>query len=193
MNIVGHRKIFYAFSAVLFLASIAAMALWGLKLGIDFVGGSLLEVEFREARPPLGELSRRIESSPLGEVRLVPTGERGLIVRSRHMSEAEHQAMLLALSGTEGLALGGVRLTAPSGSPVQEKRFDTIGPTIGAELARRSLIAIALVIILIVSYIAWAFRKVSEPVASWKYGVTTVIALVHDVLIPAGLFAIAGH
>lgn len=218
MNIIGHRNIFYVFSAALLLASAAAIIMWGLKFGIDFTGGSLLEVEFTAMRPPLGELDRRIESLSLGEVRLVPTGERGLIVRSRHMSEAEHQAMLLALSGVEGLALSGPVVshvepveglalgssdggTAPDGDALREKRFDTIGPTIGRELARRSLIAIALVILLIVSYIAWAFRKVSEPtalgrtagLASWKYGATTVIALVHDVLIPAGFFAAAGH
>lgn len=74
-----------------------------------------------------------------------------------------------------------------------ERRFDTIGPTIGQELRTKSLIAIALVILLIVSYIAFAFRSVSQPLASWKYGATTVVALIHDVIIPAGFFAVAGR
>ena len=73
-----------------------------------------------------------------------------------------------------------------------EKRFDAIGPTIGQELKRKSIYAIIFVLVLIVLYIAWAFRKVSKPIASWKYGVVAVTALFHDVLIPTGLFSVLG-
>lgn len=187
MNIVGHRRIFYAVSAFFIAASIAAMAVWGLRLGIDFTGGSLVEVEFRASRPSMEESSRWLAPLDLGEARLQPTGDRGLLLRLRHLSEAEHQAVLAALD--------------PAAGGLIEKRFDTVGPTIGRELARKSLIAIALVVLLIVSYITFAFRKVSQPVAlgrtaglaSWKYGLTTVFALAHDVIIPAGFFALAGR
>lgn len=175
MDIIGSRRIFYAISGILVLASIAALAVFGLNLGIDFTGGSLLEVEFSRERPEAGEFQERIAALGLGEVRFQPTGERGAFIRLRHVSEAEHQAVLAAIGGPE------------------EKRFDTIGPTIGRELARKSLLAIGLAILAIVSYIAWAFRKVSQPVASWKYGLVTVVALAHDVLIPAGFFAVAGR
>ncbi len=182
MNVIGHRKIFYAVSALLVVASIGAIAVWGLKLGIDFTGGSLIEVEFAALGLSVEDFSPRLTPLGLGGMRLQPTGEQGLIIRARHLTEAEHQAILNAL--------------APGGEPgamIYEKRFDTIGPSIGRELARKSLLAILFVILLIVSYIAWAFRKVSEPVASWKYGLTTVVALLHDVIIPAGFFAAAGH
>lgn len=179
MNIVGRRNIFYVLSGLLFAASISALALWGLRLGIDFTGGSLMEVAFRTGRPSTAELSQRIGALNLGEARLAPTGERGLLVRLRHLTEAEHQQVLAALD--------------PAGSGISEQRFDTVGPTIGRELARKSILAVALVILLIVSYIAWAFRKVSAPIASWKYGVATVVALIHDVIVPAGFFAAAGH
>ncbi len=216
MNIIRHRKIFYIFSAVLLAASVAAIAVWGLTLGIDFTGGSLLEVEFLASRPTVPELERAAGSLDLGEIRFQPIGERGLLIRLRHISEAEHQAVLLALrastelsrmSRAEGLALSpagsgieGVALD-PLGGGAIEKRFNTVGPTIGRELAQRSLLAIGLVILLIVSYIAWVFRKVSAPVAlgrpaglaSWKYGLVTVVALIHDILIPAGIFAIYGR
>ena len=184
MNIIGKRKIFYALSGVLLLASISSVMFWGLRLGIDFSGGSILEVEFSNSRPASGEIAERITALNLGEVRLQPASARGLLVRTRHIDEAEHQMILQTL-----------------GPEVREIRFDTVGPVIGKELQRRSLWAILLVILLIVSYIAFAFRKVSEPailgraagLASWKYGMTTVVALIHDVIIPAGFFAVAGR
>jgi len=179
MNVIRYRKIFYAFSALLFTASIAVFAVWGLKPGIDFTGGSLIEVEFAGSRPSVGDLSAPLSSLDLGEFRLQPIGERGLLIRIRHLSEGEHQLALAALDAVAG--------------DTTEKRFDSIGPTIARELARKSISAIALVILLVVSYIAWAFRKVSKPVASWKYGIATVVALAHDVAIPTGFFVLAGR
>ncbi|OHA08496.1 MAG: protein-export membrane protein SecF [Candidatus Sungbacteria bacterium RIFCSPLOWO2_01_FULL_59_16] len=179
MDIVGHRKIFYAISGVLVGAGLAAIAVFGIRLGIDFTGGSFIEVEFRDERPPVGELASRLERLGLGEIRMQPSGERGLLIRARHLSEEEHRAFVAALG--------------PAESGIAERRFDTVGPTIGRELRRRSAIAIALVLFLIVSYIAWAFRKVSAPVQSWKYGMATVVALIHDIVIPAGFFALAGR
>ena len=184
MDIVAHRKKFYTISGVLFLASIAAVFLWGLRFGIDFTGGSLIEVEFSGSRAPVEELTRRLLPLELGEARMQPAGERGLFIRLRHIDEPTHQAVLTALA------------TGQPGEQrydISEKRFDAIGPTIGKELARRSVWAIILVIFLIVSYIAWAFRKVSLPVASWKYGLTAVAALIHDVVIPTGFFAVLGR
>lgn len=183
MDIVGHRKIFYALSGLLVLASVAALAVFGLNLGIDFTGGSLIEVEFSGSRPDVGELQERIAELNLGEVRFQPTGEEGVIIRLRHVDELTHQAILARLgAGSE-----------QPGAAISERRFDTIGPTIGRELGRKSFLAIGLAILAIVSYIALAFRKVSQPVASWKYGLVTVVALMHDVLIPGGFFAVAGR
>ena len=184
MNIIGHRKIFYTLSAVFLAASIGVLAVWGLKFGIDFTGGSIDEVEFKTSRPSVGELQTWVKDLNLGEVRFQPSGEKGLLIRTRHLAEAEHQALLRALAAGAG---------GEESATLAEKRFDAVGPTIGQELKRKSLIALVLVIFLIVSYIAFAFRKVSQPVVSWKYGITTVAALVHDVIIPAGFFAVAGR
>ena len=102
-------------------------------------------------------------------------------MRTVHISEEGHQNILLLLGGENNENL------------LVEKRFDSIGPTIGRELKNRSVLAIFLVIFLIVLYIAWAFRKVSKPVSSWKYGAVAVIALLHDVVLPTGLVAVLGH
>lgn len=184
MNIISQRKIFYSISGIFFLASLTALFVWGLNFGIDFTGGSILEVEFKTSRPAVDELYSRVKTLNLGDVRLQPSGEKGLIVRTKHLGEAEHQALFGALGGGAAGA---------SSEVLAEKRFDAIGPTIGRELRQKSVVAVVLVILLIVSYIAFAFRKVSLPVQSWKYGIATIVALVHDVVIPTGLFAVAGH
>ena len=76
---------------------------------------------------------------------------------------------------------------------IEELRFDSVGPSIGQELKRKSIYAIIVVLIAIVLYIAWAFRKVSKPIASWKYGLTAVVTLFHDVMIVVGVFAVLGR
>lgn len=177
MNIVSHRKIFYAISGMLALASIIALAVFGLRFGIDFTGGAILEAEFLEARPEVELLRSRVDATGFSGMQLTPIGDRGVLVRGRHISEEMRKGLMSSLAGEAELL---------------EKRFDSVGPTIGNELKRRSIVAVLIVLVLIVVYIAWAFRKVSRPVSSWKYGVVAVAALTHDVLIPSGLFALLG-
>lgn len=187
MNIIRYRYVFFAISGVLALASIVAFGLWGLKLGIDFTGGSLMEVEFASTRPHADVIHGALEPLGLGEIVIQPAGERGLIMRFGHVDEEMHQRIFQTLS------------SASSGTPsandpvLLEKRFDAIGPTIGAELKYRAIGATALAIFAIIVYIAWAFRRVSRPVQSWKYGIAAFVALVHDVAIPVGVFAALGR
>lgn len=179
-NPIAFRKVTYIISGTLFLLSLLALSFWGLKPGIDFTGGSLLEIEYRGERASQEEIGGALRKSGIENAVIQPADERGVLIRMRHMTEDEHQNVLKTLRGGDAAS-------------VIEKRFDTIGPTIGKELARKSIYAILLVIALIILYIAWAFRHVSEPVSSWKYGIATVIALVHDVMIPVGIFAVLGH
>lgn len=182
MNIIGNKKIFLTLSGIFMLASIVAIAVWGLHLGIDFVGGSFLEITFVEERPAIGEARELLREFELGNVVIQPTGERGMIVRFRHVDEETHRKILTALAGG-----------APVEEVLVEERFDSIGPVIGDEFKRRSFWALLFAIGAIILYIAWAFRHISEPVSSWKYGVVAVAALVHDVLIPTGIFAALGY
>ncbi|MDD2731026.1 MAG: protein translocase subunit SecF [Candidatus Portnoybacteria bacterium] len=178
LNIVAKRKYFYAVSIFLVAASVFSILFWGLKFGIDFRGGSLMEVEFLNSRPETNAVKDVLGQLELGEVSVQPTGEDGLILRLKDLDETTHQQILAELK-----ELG----------ELEEKRFDSIGPVIGEELKQRAYQAILAVLCLIVIYIALAFRKVSRPVASWKYGTAAIIALFHDVLIPTGLFAALGH
>ncbi|MEK7100738.1 MAG: protein translocase subunit SecF, partial [Patescibacteria group bacterium] len=179
MPIITHRKFFYIFSAVAVTASFVALAFWGLNLGIDFKGGALLEVKYAASAPEKGAITEAL--APIdAHASARAAGDAGFIIRLREVSDAEHASLLQALS------FGGAR-------PVTEVRFDSLGPLLGREAALKSLLAIALVILCIMLFITFAFRKVSEPVSSWKYGVATIIALTHNVVIPIGVFAYFGH
>lgn len=179
MFIVKYRKIFYAISGLIFLVSVFALSGWGLKQGIDFTGGALLEVGYTENVPTVEQVKEVFAPLNLGDFSVRQTGDNGFIVRMRTVTDTEHVSILNALKKQN-----------PS---VSEKRFDSIGPILGKEAVRKSFFSIALVLIAIVLFVTFAFRKVSEPVASWKYGLITIFALAHDVLVPAGAYAIFGH
>ncbi len=180
MKIVANRKIFYIISSIVVLASIISLFVFGLNYGIDFKGGSIIEVGYPIERPETNEVEESLVLAEFKGFSIRASGETDLIVRTAHLSEEEKTALLGALSG------GGKW-------PLEQKRFSSIGPTLGAELRSKALLSIALVIIAIILFIAFAFRKVSEPISSWKYGLMAIVALIHNVIIPTGVFAILGH
>jgi len=178
INIVGKRKIFYSFSLLLNAVGIFSIIFWGLHFGIDFKGGSLMEVEFLNQRPEVSLVKEKISSLGLGDAAIQPSGDKIMMLRLKDLDETAHQQILQSLQ---------------SFGQVEEKRFDSVGPIIGEELKSRAYLAIFTVLVLIILYIAFAFRRVSRPVQSWKYGIAAIIALIHDVFIPTGIFSILGH
>lgn len=179
MFIVNHRKIFYSLSSILIVVSILAILFWGLKPSIDFTGGSLLDVSFASNKPTVSEVSGVLNNLNLGDASVRSSGD-GFIIRTKEISQVEKDSIM------QGLSLGGEY------SPV-EKTFSTIGPILGQEAIQKAWVSIILVLLAIVLFVAFAFRKVSKPISSWIYGLVTVLALLHDVLIPAGIFAMLGH
>ncbi|MEX2144755.1 MAG: protein translocase subunit SecF [Candidatus Spechtbacterales bacterium] len=182
---IERRKIFYAFSGILILASIASLAVFGLPLGIDFKGGSLMEITFEAesdggAIPQRDEISSALSEFKIGELSIQSTNENSYILRFDTVDQDTHTAILEKLGGLEG-------------STVNEDRFDSIGPTIGAETARKSLQAMGLVSFMIVVYVAWAFRKVKYPLNSWSWGVVVLMTLFHDIIITVGFFSVYAH
>ena len=180
MFIIEHKKIFLILSAVLVTLSIFSIFIFGIKVGIDFKGGALTEVAFLGERPAQNELEEGLKSSSFGPVLLQPTGEKGYIVKTRDLTEAEHTELLNLLSA------GGKNM-------LTETNFNSIGPSVGRELTRKAIIAVILVSLTIICFIAFAFRKVSYPVSSWKYGLIAIVTLLHDVAIPVGLFTLLSH
>ncbi len=221
-KIIQKRKIWLTISGVLTGISIILLIAFGLNLGIDFTGGSLLEVKFYGERPSFEEVQEAIGELDLGNSTIQPVANDGMILRFQDITEEKHQEVIKKLNNlvaeveedsgdTEEAPLlevndnsiGDIEIETGSGeiissgsledkTGVLELRFDAVGPSIGEELKRKSIYAIIFVLIAIILYIAWAFRKVSKPVASWKYGLAAIAALFHDVLITVGVFVILG-
>jgi preprotein translocase subunit SecF len=178
MFIVKHKKIFIGISIALVVLSLVSLFSFGLNVGIDFKGGALSEVVYKDARPSQDELDKPLLALGFGTILLQPTGDLGYIVKSRDLNDAEHALLLGTLGGTNTLT---------------EMSFNSIGPTVGRELTRKAILAIILISLAIICFIAFAFRKVSKPVSSWKYGLIAIITLLHDVVIPVGLFVLLNH
>jgi preprotein translocase subunit SecF len=187
MFIIKHRKIFFLISGLLIIASVLVLVFWGLNFGIDFTGGSLMEVQFIQSRPSNQEIKEAVAELGLGEVNVQPTEEKNVILRMRDINEEEHQNVLNVLrdlrpSSVEGQAQG----------EFEELRFESIGPVIGQELKKKAIYSIVIALAMILIYIALAFRKVSFIVKSYKYGLLAIIALFHDILIVLGIFVVLG-
>ncbi len=177
IDIIGKRKIYYMISCVFVAASVVVLALWGLEFGIDFKGGSILEIAYPDSqRPSTIEIIDSLKPLKLNDLTISPVGDNGANLRFKETDEATHQEIIKIL-----------------GDKIEERRFSSIGPTIGAELKQKSIKAIVMVLFGISLYIAWAFRKVSIPLSSWRYGAVTLAALFHDLIIPIGLFAFLGR
>jgi preprotein translocase subunit SecF len=180
MFIVGHRKIFYTLSALLVIGSIVSLFVYGLNFGIDFKGGTIIEVEYVNVRPEIDLLNAGFVAANLQGVTLRSAGDRGIILRMPEVTNDVRQTVESILSSNGQW-------------PYVETRSNAIGPTLGSELKTKALLSILLVIIAIILFIAFAFRKVSEPVSSWKYGLMAIVGLIHNVIIPTGVFAALGH
>lgn len=180
MFIIKYKKIFISISVGLVLLSILLVSIFGLKFGIDFKGGALVEVNYLESMPSVIEVKTSLESLSLGEISVQPSGSNEYILKTRDLTTEEHTSLLNLLSEN-----GKYKLT--------EKSFTSIGPSVGNELKRKAIWAIIFVMLAILLFIAYAFSKVSKPVSSWKYGLIALVTLLHDIAIPTGLFAILGH
>ncbi len=178
LQIKNKLPYFFILPVVLSALALLAILFWGLKPGIDLAGGSFLQVTYTSARPPVSEVHALTTKLNFGEVRIQPTGSNGYILRQRDLTPQEKDQLKAVLGG-----LG----------PLHEDQFTTVGPILGKELLQKAWIALTLVTLCIILFIAFAFRHVSKPVASWKYGVVAIVTLVHDVLIPTGLFAFLGY
>lgn len=164
--------------------SVAAIVMFGLKPSIDFTGGSQMSLVFTNARPELSALQSTISTIPeVGPVLVQPNGEKGYSLKLRFISEDEHQKILTTVKTAH----------ETNDNKVIEERIETIGPAVSSTLKRRSWIATIAVALTVILYVAYSFKQVSHPVQSWKFGVSTIISLIHNVGITIGIFAVLGH
>lgn len=182
MFVTRYTKQFLIITALIFAVSIGIISTLGVPFGIDFTGGALTEVSYDE-RPSKEELQVELDTLSLGGYSLrsttEETGREGYILRTRELSEEERaRAGAILTAAGEGGTIG---------------RFTSIGPVIGEELADKAKWALGGVLLIIVLYVAFVFRKVSKPINSWTYGGITIFVLFHDVLVPAALMSILGY
>ncbi len=180
IDLIHYKKIFLGFSIITAILALVCIVVFGLRPGIDLRGGTNWQLGIQKGEVNENTIHELLAKEiKAGELKVVKGSDGSFLVRAPDMTPEMHDRLLTAMRTEWG--------------EVQEKNFSTIGPTIGAELQRKSFLAIILVLVGISLYIAWAFRKVSEPVKSWKYGIITLITLFHDVIIPAGLLALLGY
>lgn len=158
------------------IAAIIAIILFGLNLGIDFTGGSILEVSF-DLRPENSVIQEKLQNLNLGDMVIQPAGKKEVIIRTKEIDESTHQEIFSRLNTI---------------SSAKELRFENIGPVIGRELTQKTLTLVLVSLAGLSVYIIIAFRKVSFPVSGFKYGLISIIALTFDILITVGIFAALG-
>lgn len=177
MDLMKHRKWYYAVSLTLLSLGILATALWGLKPSIDFTGGSKLELR---GTTDTALAVKFADENGLGSPVAQKIGNNGLALRFAEITEEKHREI-------------SANITKTFGKDVQEVGFETVGPTISKEITRNAFIAVALASLVIIFYIGYSFRKVPRPANSWEFGIAAILALMHDTLIVVGAFAILGH
>lgn len=181
IDIVEKKGIYFAISLLVMIPGIVALFAWGLQLSIDFTGGSKMELRSSEltAQSSVQKLKTTIEKEEAAVVSVQNAGRDTVIVRMKPIDQKQHQLILAALKKQD--------------ASLKEVSFETVGPVIGSETTINAFKAVGVAILLIVLYIAWSFRGVPKPASSWRFGVCTIVALLHDVIVVVGVFAILGH
>jgi len=177
INFIKYKRIYYGISSILILASLFSLVFFGVNFGIEFTGGSMMEIEYSEDVPSVSELRSTLSGIGLNDVTIQSIGENGFVLRMPNISQDKYILLKDSLSGAT------------------EKYFESIGPTIGEELKNKSVISIILASLAIVLYIALTFRNMgSKNIRSWQYGMVAAgIGFFHDVLIVLGAFSIMGY
>jgi preprotein translocase subunit SecF len=178
LKILKYYKYLFLLSGVVLLAGIISLATYGLKLGLDFKGGTITELSYTTV-PDVNKVRDIVVAQNVGSVQIQTSGENGLLIKTGVLDPAAHEKLLAALKTGTG--------------EFQEKRFESIGPLIGQELRKDAAWQLILVSLGIVLYIAYAFRRIQRPITSWKFGWAAVVALIHDLLVVLGIFSILGH
>ena len=179
MNIIKYRNWFFVLSLLIIIPGIIALSVWGLRLGIDFAGGTLWEMKFEKGNIETSQLHQVLNLEKTEVSSIAATSQNSFLVRLKITDEAKINDLKDKLTKDFGR--------------VEDVRLETVGPIISKELTRKAATAVLISILAIVAYVTWAFRQVPKPATSIAFGITTIIALIHDVIVVVGIFAILGH
>ncbi|MGA2667169.1 MAG: protein translocase subunit SecF [Patescibacteria group bacterium] len=176
MNIIGRRRIWYILSLVLILPGIAALIFWKLPTGIDFKGGTLLDITYKNS-PSKTEVNKALGNAGVKDANIQQSGS-DFIIQTTVLDSAAQQKVQDNLTKV---------------GDYTQNRLETVGPTVSSDLKQKAIIAVILASLAIIIYIAIAFRKVPKPASSWRFGVCAIVALIHDLSFVVGMSAILGH
>ncbi len=181
MWVLKYKKWFLTFSAIAVIVAIGLISIVGLEKSIDFSGGTVYSFQYEGKQiPEFNQLKEVINKSGVDNYVLQKVGNNGFVVKLEKLSDEEKNKLDYLITFNEQFK-------------INETNLKTVGPTVSDELTKRSITAIILVVLLVILFIAYVFRHVSKPVSSFKYGLVAIIALIHDVVIPTGVFALLGH
>lgn len=178
LDIVGKRYWFFAISLVVIVPGLIALAIWGFPLAIDFTGGSLLEVQFPSSQTPQpAEVVALYQDLGIGDPIAQTSGDTNILVRSKQIDQNDEAAIVNEMN-------------TRFNTQVTVLSFESVGPSIGAQVAERAAGAVGLATLGILGFITYAFRGVKHAI---RYGVAAIIAMLHDVAVVIGVEAILGH
>jgi len=180
LDIIGKKKIYFLISLLVIIPGTISLFLWGLRLSIDFTGGSRMTLLFpRTVNQQIVGKVKSVFKEEKAEIVTLQQSDKRLIIQTKPLNEKQDTTILKRLQGSVG--------------DLKQEEFETIGPTIGNETTINAFKTIIFASVLIVLYIAYSFRKVPKPASSWRFGVSAIIALIHDVLVVLGIFSLLGH
>lgn len=180
LNIIGKKYVYFFISFLLLIPGVISLIVYGLQLSIDFTGGSRITLQFPEPvnQELVGEIHSSLEDEGI-EVSTIQSSENRAIIRTGLLSQEQNQTVISSLKQDVG--------------EFEQESFETIGPTVGEETTQGALYSIAIASALIVLYIALSFRNVPKPASSWRFGITAILTVLHDVIFLVGLFSLLGH
>jgi preprotein translocase subunit SecF len=181
IDIIGKKWLYFIFSGLIIVPGIISLLLWGLKPSIDFTGGSLVEVEIINPKDVTNKdaLKAVLIGAGIPVSVVVPSGQNTYLMRLKPIDQSENQKLVTTLTKSFG--------------DVKEVRYETVGPSVGKETEQNAIRGVIVASIAIVLYIAWAFRSIPKPYSSILFGLSAVIALLHDILVVMGVFSLLGH
>jgi preprotein translocase subunit SecF len=175
MFILRYKTFFIGLAVVLVATSFVLMAKFGIREGIDFTGGTVIETQYVADAPLAVDLAKLAAQ----DIRGFKTGTSTY----KFISTKSYEEMRPLL----------IDAVAQGKYVYQETQVNTVGPTLGKEMTKKAMIAIAFVVLAILAFIAFTFREVSRPVSSWKYGVIAMVTLLHDIIVPTGVYVLLSH
>lgn len=219
LNIIGNSKKWFGLSGVIVAIAIVSIFAFGLKMGLDFTGGTLMQIKFQEEvqqedlKVALEEIGQEIygngnidgttleestTDTETSELDYTPTeiypaeetvvdfstasviaADEGYIIKTKYLTTEVHDKVIEKLKERFG--------------ELEEPRFTTVGPTVAETMQSKAILALIIALVAIVIYIAFAFRKIPRKVSPWRFGLSAIVALAHDVLIVVGIYAILGN